>query len=189
MLDLHTVLRSVVFAAFCLSLVIALGSWLVRTRHLSPFGALPRALRRLTDPFLRPIETRLVRAGGNPTHAGWWLVIGVAVAGVLLLSLVEWLSRFAAVFSSAAGGGPRALLALGVILAYDVLFVALLVRVLGSWLGLFRYSRWLRPAYALTDWLVEPLRRMLPPMGMIDLSPLAAWLVLWVLKQLLLSII
>jgi uncharacterized protein YggT (Ycf19 family) len=30
---------------------------------------------------------------------------------------------------------------------------------------------------------------MLPPMGMIDVTPLAAWLVLWVLKQLLLSVI
>jgi YggT family protein len=189
MLELHTVLRSVVFATFCLSIVIAFGSWLVRIRRPSPFSALGRGLRSLTEPVLRPIETRLVRAGGNPTHAGWWLVIGVAVVGVLLLSLVDWLSRFAAVFSSAASGGPRAVLALGVVLAYDILFVALLVRVLGSWFGAFRYSPWLRPVYALTDWLVEPLRRMLPPMGMIDVTPLAAWLVLWVLKQLLLSVI
>lgn len=161
----------------------------MRIRRPSPFSALGRGLRSVTEPVLRPIEKRLVRAGGNPTHAGWWLVIGVAVVGVLLLSLVERLSFFAAVVSSAASGGPRALLALGVVLAYDVLFVALFVRVLGSWFGAFRYSRWLRPAYALTDWLVEPLRRMLPPMGMIDLTPLAAWLVLWVLKQLLLSVI
>jgi len=184
-----TLVRYIVFAAFSAAVLAALGSWLVRIRRPSPFSALGRGLRSLTEPVLRPIETRLVRAGGNPTHAAWWLVIGVAVVGVLLLSLVDWLWRLAAVFSSAASGGPRALLALGVVLAYDILFVALLARVLGAWFGAFRYSRWLRPAYVLTDWLVEPLRRMLPPMGMFDMSPLAAWLVLWVLKQLLLSVI
>jgi YggT family protein len=70
-----------------------------------------------------------------------------------------------------------------------VLFIALVVRVLGVWFGAFRYSRWMRPAYALTDWLVEPLRRMLPPFGMFDMSPLVAWLVLWVIQGLLLSLI
>jgi YggT family protein len=47
----------------------------------------------------------------------------------------------------------------------------------------------MRPAYALTDWLVEPIRRVLPPVGMFDLSPLAAWFVLWAIKLLLLSVI
>src|SRR5207244_12533969 len=72
---------------------------------------------------------------------------------------------------------------------YSVLFAALLLRVIGSWFGLFRYSRWMRPAYAVTDWLVEPIRRLLPPMGALDWSPLVAWLVLWLLKQLLLNVV
>jgi len=162
---------------------------LVRTRRVSPFSALGRTLRSLSEPFTGPIERRLTRAGGNPVHAGWWLVIGVAVTGVLLLSLLEWLTRVTAEVFGAAAGGPRSLLRLGVALAYDILVVALLVRVIGSWLGMFRYSRWMRPAYALTDWLVGPISRVLPQMGMFDWSPLAAWLVLWVLRQLLFSVI
>jgi YggT family protein len=47
----------------------------------------------------------------------------------------------------------------------------------------------MRPAYLLTNWLVEPLRRILPPMGMFDLSPLAALFVLWAIERLLLSLI
>jgi YggT family protein len=122
-------------------------------------------------------------------HAGWWLVIGVAIAGVLLLSLLDWMARAGAEVSGAASLGPRALAALAVVLVYDVLFVALLARVIGSWLGMFRYSKWMRPAYALTDWLVVPISRVLPPMGMLDWSPLAAWLVLWLLRQFLLAVI
>src|SRR5207249_4048908 len=144
MYDVHTILRVLVFAAFCLAALVALAGWLVRTRRVSPFGGVGRTLRSVTDSVLRPVETRLVRLGGNPVHAGWWLVVLVAVAGALLL------------------------------------------RVVASWLGWFRYSRWIRPAYALTDWLVEPIRRLLPPAGAIDFSPLVAWLVLWVLRQVLL---
>ncbi len=189
MFALHAIARTIVFAVFCLSLLVALAGWLVRTRRVSPFGAPGRTLRTLSEPITGPIERRLTRAGGNPVHAGWWLVIGVAVTGVVLLSVLDWVARVFAEIAGAATFGPRAVIGLTVVLVYDVLFVALLVRVLGSWLGLFRYSRLMRPAYALTDWLVGPISRVLPPMGVFDWSPLAAWLVLWLLRQFLLSVI
>src|SRR5262245_12195063 len=91
MLTAQVVARMVVFAAFCVALLVSLAAWLVRTRRISPFGALARGLRAVTEPVLQPIERRLVRTGGNPAQAGWWLVIGVAVLGVLVLSLLEWL--------------------------------------------------------------------------------------------------
>ena len=57
------------------------------------------------------------------------------------------------------------------------------------YITLVRYSRWLRPAYWLTDWVVEPLRRVLPPFGMFDLSPLAAIFVLWILRAVIFAIL
>jgi YggT family protein len=189
MLELQVVARYVVVAAFGVSVIVALASWLVRTRRVSPFSALGRALRAGSEPLIRPLETRLVRAGGNPVHAAWWLVVGVAAAGVLLLSLVSWLVGALYGAGAAFAVGPRAVLALLIVVAYNVLFAALLVRVVASWFGAFRYTTWLRPAYVLTDWVVEPIRRLLPPTGGVDWSPLAAWLVLWVLKQVLLAIV
>src|SRR2546426_4532244 len=171
MYDVHTILRVLVFAAFCLAALVALAGWLVRTRRVSPSGEVGRTLRSVTDPVLGPVETRLVRLGGNPVHAGWWLVVLVAVAGVLLLSLIDWLVRTARWFYAAATGGPGALFAFLIGAAYNLLIIALVVRVVASWLGWFRYSRWIRPAYALTDWLVEPIRRLLPPAGANDLHP------------------
>ncbi|PYP05657.1 MAG: hypothetical protein DMD57_03135 [Gemmatimonadetes bacterium] len=187
--ELQLALRYVVFAAFAASALVALASWLVRTRRISPFGALGRTLRSASDPLIRPVETRLVRAGGNPAHAGWWLVVAVAAAGVLLVTLGNWLVETAYGVAGAFSAGPRAAIALAVVVAYKIIVVALVVRVLASWLGFFRYSRWLRPAYALTDWVVEPIRRVLPPTGGLDWSPLAAWLALWVLERLLLTIV
>src|SRR6266566_2138336 len=181
MSELQVALRYVVFAAFAASVLVALASWLVRTRRISPFSALGRTLRA--------VETRLVRAGGNPVHAGWWLAVGVAVAGVLFITL--WNLLVDTVFSVAAAytEGPRGAMVLAVVVAYRILVAALVVRVIAGWFGYFRYTRWIRPAYALTDWLVEPIRRVLPIAGGFDWSPLAAWLVLVVLKWVLLSIL
>jgi YggT family protein len=72
-------------------------------------------------------------------------------------------------------------------LAYRILVFALFARMIASWFGMFRYSRWMRPAYILTDWIVEPIRRVVPPLGAFDVSPLVAWLALWVLQNILLS--
>jgi YggT family protein len=65
---------------------------------------------------------------------------------------------------------------------FTVLMTAILIRVIGSWLGIGPYNRWMRPVYVLTNWLVDPIRRILPPLGMIDFSPMVAWLVLYVVR-------
>jgi len=143
----------------------------------------------MTDPIMRPVERRIVRLGGNPAHAGGWLIVITAVAGIILLSLAGWfVSTFYRVHAAAVGG-PRATLSLIVEILYRILIYALIVRVIASWFGAFRYSRWIRPAYIVTDWLVEPLRRILPPLGAMDVSPLVAWFVLWIMRALIHSLL
>jgi YggT family protein len=146
-------------------------------------------LRSATDPIVRPVERRLVRMGGNPTHAGGWLVVIMAVAGILLVSLAGWLVGTFETARAAASGGPRGTFRLIVDLAYRILFAALLVRVVATWFGMFRYAKWIRPAYILTDWMVAPIRRVVPPLGAVDLSPLVAMIALSILRQILLSML
>src|SRR6266545_2612158 len=179
MLDTLIVARYVVLGVFALAALAAFGSWLVRTRRVSPFGPLGRSLRSATDWIVTPVERRLVRMGGNPVHAGWWLIVVVAVAGVIFLSLLGWVLTSYQTAAWATAQGPRAILALTINVVYNVFFIAIMVRVVASWLGWFRYARWMRPVYALTDCLIEPLRRFVPPLGMFDITPLVALLVLW----------
>jgi YggT family protein len=180
-------IRFAVLALFALAALAALASWLVRARYISPFSGLGRTIRTATDWIVKPVERRLVRMGGNPVNAGWWLVIIVAVAGVIALSFLGWLQGFMAEVRWSAAGGTRPLLATLVRVAYSVLVFALIVRVIGSWVGFFRYTRWMRPFYFLTDWLVEPIHRFVPPLGPFDISPIVALIVLWVLKAILLA--
>src|SRR3989449_3353013 len=126
--ELQVALRYLVFAAFAASVLTALASWLVRTRRISPFGALGRTLRAASEPLIRPVERRLVRAGGNPVHAGWWLVVGVAAAGVVLLSLLNWLAGTLFGAGAAFASGPRVALAFLIVASYNVVFAALVVR-------------------------------------------------------------
>ena len=107
----------------------ALGSWLVRTRRVSPFGVLGRTLRTVTDPIMKPVERRLVRMGGNPVHAGGWLIVLTAVAGIVLLSVVGWAMATFQTAHAAASRGPGATAGLIIDLLYRILFAALVVPV------------------------------------------------------------
>ncbi|KPK09185.1 MAG: hypothetical protein AMS20_00910 [Gemmatimonas sp. SG8_28] len=71
----------------------------------------------------------------------------------------------------------------------QLLLLALILRVIGSWFGIGRFNRWMRPAYVLTDWIVEPLRRVVPPIGMFDLTPLVAWFLILLLRGFLLGLL
>lgn len=177
------VARYTVAAAFLLTCLIALVYWAVRRGKINAFGPVARATRRLADPVMIPVERRVIRWGGNPQDAPLWLIGIVLVVGLVLLSFIKWLSGTILYLSGLAHGGPRAWLSFALDLGYFVIAAALLIRVIGSWVGIGRYNRWMRITYTLTDWLVEPIRRMLPGFGVIDFSPLVAWLVLYILRN------
>ena len=181
--------RITALLAFLAALLILLTHWAVRRRWLVPFGWWPRFVRRWGDPLLRPVERKLHAAGANPQDAPLWLLGGVLVAGLLAISLVRWLLGAIALFGSMRHAGPRAWLQLAVIAATSLLSLAIIVRVIGGWLGAGRYNRWMRPAYLLSDWIVEPIRRRLPAFGPLDLSPLIAYILVLVLRGVLLSVL
>jgi len=175
-------LRIVVFAAATASGIVALTNWAVIRGYLQPFGAWPRFIRGASDPLLRPLERRLLGAGGNPQSAPWWLFAIVLLGGLLLLELSRWLVGMVFNLAYLGQAGPAAILRLLVGWTFQLLIAAIFIRVIASWLGGLRYSKWLRPVYLLTDWLVIPIQRRMPPFGMLDLSPLVAYLVLLVAR-------
>ena len=181
--------RALVLAVFLFAVVIGIASWAVRTRRLSPFGAWARFTRRAGDPLLKPLERRLVRSGQNPVDAPAWLV-GIALAGgLVLLSCAGWLVGALYSAQHAAAAGPLGILRLGVSTVFTVLMGAILVRVIGSWLGAGPYTRWMRPVYVLTDWLIRPIQKIVPALGPFDVSPMVAWLALWVLEGVLMRLL
>ncbi|MBA3445546.1 MAG: YggT family protein [Gemmatimonadales bacterium] len=179
---LYLTVRALVIVALLYASLVALSHWAVRSRRLNPFGAWPRFMRKVSDPVLEPLERRILRSGGNPQTAPLWLLGIVIGGGLLLLSLTSWLIGTVATLLMVADGGPRVWIRMLVGAIFTLLMTAILIRVIGSWLGMGPYRKWMRPFYLLTDWLIDPIRKILPPFGMIDFSPMVAWLVLYVVR-------
>ena len=186
---LDQLVRGLVLLALALASVVALTHWLVREGKIQPFGGFARGIRRLSDPVLKPLETALARRGRNPQEGPFWLLVLVVVAGVILINSVRWVTAFILGLSAASGSGPVGVLRFILDLAFNLLLLSVVVRVVAGWLGAGRHTRWSRPFYAVTDWLIEPIRRRLPPIGMIDLSPLAAYVFILIARYLLFSVL
>jgi YggT family protein len=66
----------------------------------------------------------------------------------------------------------------------QILTWAIIARSLLSWFPIDQGSPLYQMLYRVTEPLIDPLRRVMPSTGMIDLSPLAAIIVLIVMTQL-----
>jgi YggT family protein len=67
----------------------------------------------------------------------------------------------------------------------DVYATIILVRVVLSWLPVDQDQPWARFIVGVTEPVVGPIRRVLPPLGGLDFSPLVAMLLLQLLRNML----
>lgn len=178
-----------VAAAAALAMV-ALLDWLVRTRRISPFSGIARFARRTVDPLLAPVERRILRSGGSPTNAPWWALAAVVVLGIVVISLLQFLGGQIVAMSRAAQAGPRGILLFLVGATFAVLQVALIVRVVASWIpALSPYSPWVRWAFTLTEPILRPLRQVIPQMGPVDITPIAAYFLIRIVEWLVMGML
>ena len=74
-------------------------------------------------------------------------------------------------------------------LAFTVYTFLLLARVIGSWFARFARSKWMQFIAFYTDPYLNLFRRVIPPLGMIDISPMVAFFVLQILQFFILSLV
>ena len=165
-----------IFAIFCVI------DWLVRTRRVNLFGPLARFSRSKIDPVLEPIERRVLRAGGNPVSAPLWALAAVVIGGILLISVLDFLRDEILGLAFALQGGPGGLFKLLVAWTFDFIRIAILVRVVSSWLPISPYSGWIRWSYVVSEPILRPLRQVIPAMGPIDITPIIAYFLIGFLQ-------
>jgi YggT family protein len=186
---ISAIARPTIFGVAALAGLVALIDWAVRTRRVSPFGRLARFFRKTVDPLLEPVEQRVVRAGGLPTSAPWWALVVVVVGGLLFLGALNLIMSQWAAMRFASEQGSLGLLHLVVGWTFSILRLALIVRVISSWIRVSPFSPWIRWTYPLTEWLLRPLRRIVPNVGMFDVTPLLAYLILIVAEWLVMGVL
>ncbi len=72
---------------------------------------------------------------------------------------------------------------------FTLLSLAILARVLLSWVRVSPYHPAVEFLYRVTEPILAPLRRAIPPIGMMDISPVIALILLQIIRQILVALI
>ena len=152
-------------------------------RDLNPFGWASRTLRRLTDGFIMPVRGKLREVGVDPKFAPLVVILVSILLGYFILQLISTLAMtLSGVITSVQSG--ELFLVLGFILygLVSLYILLIFVRIIFSW-GMVSYTnRLMRFLVDATEPLLGPLRRMIPPLGRMDISPIVAFLILWLFQ-------
>jgi YggT family protein len=150
----------------------------------NPFNWISRTSRRLSDPFVMPVRGGLIRATVDPKYAPLVVILITILLGWFFLALCgEVGGTLGGLILSAKRSD--AVSALGFILygAISIYMLLIFIRIVFSW-GMLSYrNRVMRFLIDVTEPLLGPLRRIIPPLGIMDISPIFAFLILWLLKM------
>lgn len=177
-------LRSVFLAVGVALAVVATLDWAVRTRRINTFGGVARFMRTNVDPRLTGVERQVIRAGGHASATPWWGLVAYVVVAALVLAAIDMMSglmREAALASSIGGAGILILL---VRWSFAFLRFALLIRVLSSWFPRMNNSPYIRWSFGATEWMLRPMRAVIPSLGLVDITPIVAYFALMLVQGL-----
>ncbi len=149
-----------------LYLVVILLRVLLEAARADFYNPIVQVLVRLTDPVMRPLS-RLLPSLGR-----------VNLAGVVALYVIQFIGLVILVVLSGRTPDPLVLMLLTVMRLVRMLLVLymilILVGVILSWVGQGARHPIVPLVYQLTDPVLAPIRRVLPALGGLDLSPLVA---------------
>jgi YggT family protein len=150
----------------------------------NPFGWTSQTIRRLTDPLISPVRRALARFGVDPKYAPLVTVLITILLGWFSLQLV---TSIANTLAGILWGIERHAVVpiIGYVLYGLLSFYSLLIfiRIVFSWVTVSSGNRLLRFLVKTTEPLLGPLRRMVPPVGGFDISPIVAFIIIWLLQS------
>jgi len=167
-------LVQVLFGLYALVVMLRFLLQLVRADFYNP---LSQFIVKVTSPVLNPLRKVIPSIAGKDTASLVlaWLVITVE----LLLTFMIL------------GEGPQPLLSLLVAipklleLTLNIFIFSILIQVILSWVNPGSYNPAIGVIHSLTEPLLGPARRVIPPIGGIDLSPMVVMIGLYLLQMLL----
>ena len=150
---------------------------------LNPFGSVSITLRRLTDPLIAPVKRMLINLSVDPKYAPLVTILIAILLGWFVMQLVANVANMIAgiLFSSQrAALGPL----VGYVLYGMLAFYSLLIfiRIIFSWVMVSYSNRMMRFLINTTEPLMGPLRRIVPPVGRFDISPIVAFIIIWIFQ-------
>jgi YggT family protein len=181
--QLYWFLNQAVITVIVAVVVLILLRVLANSVDLNPFSWSARTIRRITDPLLLPVRRALVGFTVDPKYAPMVTILITILLGWILIQLVAGITQtLAGVLDSLARHAiPRLIghLLYGLLGLYSLL---IFVRIIFSWVTLSYTNRLMRLLVNATEPMLAPLRRIVPPVARFDISPIVAFMILWLLQ-------
>jgi YggT family protein len=150
----------------------------------NPFSRPVHWLRRLTDPLLLPVRRAVVGFGFSPNVTPLVTILIAVLVGWLATQLITDL--LATIHGAVVAVLDRRPVRLIGVLLYGFLSIySLLIftRIIFSWGQVGYGNRVMRFLLRATEPLLGPLRRTIPPLGMFDISPIVAFMIIWLFQR------
>lgn len=173
---------------FDLYVLLVLLRFLLQMLRADFYNPVSQFVVRVTTPPLRPLRRVIPSVSGQDT-ASIVLCLVVIYVKFLILRLLDipaiQIGSAAAPIGSASYAG---LLVFGIAdlvsLALTVFLIAIIIQVILSWINPGQYNPVIGLVNRIAEPVLRPIRRFIPPIGGLDLSPLFACLALMVAKML-----
>ena len=168
-------LVEIIFGLYALVVLLRFLLQLLRADFYNP---LSQFIVKVTSPVLNPMR-RIVPGIG-----------GLDIAALVLAWLVLVLKMLAVLAIQGQGAQPVAALLLAIPelleLTINIFLFSILIQVIISWINPGSYNPAMGVIHSITEPLLGPARRMLPPISGFDLSPMLVMILLLLLEMLLL---
>jgi YggT family protein len=173
----------VVATAIMLLVVLMLLRTLVNYADLNPFSWPARTIRSLTDPLVYPVRRGIVRAGLDAKIAPLITILIAILLGYIAVRLVgEVTFTLNGIVKSLQQGTVVRLvgyLLYGLLAIYSLL---IFMRIIFSW-GVSSVNPMMRFLFRVTEPVLAPFRRLIPPLGMFDISPIVVLLLIRLFQE------
>ncbi|HST52370.1 MAG TPA: YggT family protein [Pyrinomonadaceae bacterium] len=186
-MDIFPILSLFVWYAIATVILVVIALMIARLimnkADFNPFSRPVIILRRWTDPLVNPVRMPLVQLGFSPNVAPLVVILIAILFGYFASRFINLvLGTIHGLIASALLGSPISFvgyLIFGVLAFYSL---AIFLRIVMSW-GASPRNRLLHLLIHLTEPVLGPFRRVIPPLGVFDISPIVVLLLLDFLQR------
>jgi YggT family protein len=164
-------------------ILLVLARVLLNYADVNPFNRSAITVRQFSDPLVNPVRRILISYGLDQKLAPFVTILIAILIGWLLLEMVSSVVfTVRGVITSLQAGAFRPLtgyILFGVLALYSLCIVA---RIILAW-GMSYGNRIMRFLVRITEPVLGPFRRIIPPLGMFDISPIIVLLILQLFQR------
>lgn len=172
---LYPIIKMLVTAAVLTVALLMILRLIANYTDPNPFGALGRfnyRLKKFTDSFVQPATVLLMQLRLDARFAPLLTLLIFCVFGYFTLEFSALLLQTVdGITASLSNGSIARLLGYLLVGALGFMSLAIIIRVIFSWI-MGANNRFMRFLMRITDPLLIPFRRIIPPIGAFDFSPM-----------------